>query len=470
MVIFAGIYSTTKMKLETMPNISIPYLFIATPYPGAAPEQISDEVSVPLEKKVRGIEGVKNVYSTAYSNMSSVQIEFNYGVDMDKKEQEVKKIVDDMKFNENVQDSAVMAMNMNSMPVVAMSVSSKDMNKAALTNYVEKHVQSEFDTIDGVADVSVSGAYSEKYVMTYDEAKLKAFKLDKDTVEKIIKATDLKMPLGLYAFNDSEQSIVVDGKVNTIAEFKKIKLPAVNVDGKPLTVGDIAAIQLKGNLESVSRTNGEDSITLSVVKSQSANTVDVVNAVKDKMEEIQKANKDLHFNLVLDQGDPIEKSVHTMLNKAIFGAIFAVIIILLFLRNVRSTLISLVSIPMSILISMIILKQIDITLNIMTLGAVTVAIGRVIDDSIVVVENIFRKMHLKEKKTTYEIIKEATVEMFIPILSSTLVTIAVFLPLGLVSGMVGELFLPFALTMGFALIASLVVAITIVPVMAHYVI
>ncbi|WP_448692725.1 efflux RND transporter permease subunit, partial [Salmonella enterica] len=169
-----------------------------------------------------------------------------------------------------------------------------------------------------------------------------------------------------------------------------------------------------------------------------------------------------------DQGAPIEKSVETMLSKAIFGAIFAIVIIMLFLRNIRTTLISVVSIPLSLLIAVLVIKQMDITLNIMTLGAMTVAIGRVVDDSIVVIENIYRRMSLSEEKLRgKDLIREATKEMFIPIMSSTIVTIAVFLPLGLVKGMIGEMFLPFALTIVFALLASLLVAVTIVPMLAH---
>ena len=157
-----------------------------------------------------------------------------------------------------------------------------------------------------------------------------------------------------------------------------------------------------------------------------------------------------------------------MLSKAIFGAIFAIVIIMLFLRNIRTTLISVVSIPLSLLIAVLVIKQMDITLNIMTLGAMTVAIGRVVDDSIVVIENIYRRMSLSEEKLRgKDLIREATKEMFIPIMSSTIVTIAVFLPLGLVKGMIGEMFLPFALTIVFALLASLLVAVTIVPMLAH---
>ncbi|OMD01984.1 efflux RND transporter permease subunit, partial [Paenibacillus odorifer] len=220
--------------------------------------------------------------------------------------------------------------------------------------------------------------------------------------------------------------------------------------------------------ESISRTNGKESIGIQIVKANDANTVDVVNGVKDKTEELKAQYKGIDLTVLLDQGKPIEDSVNTMLSKAVFGALFAVIIILVFLRNIRSTIISIISIPLSLLIAVLCLRQMDITLNMMTLGAMTVAIGRVVDDSIVVIENIYRRLSLSgEKLKGRELISAATREMFVPIMSSTIVTIAVFLPLALVSGMVGELFLPFALTMVFALLASLVVAITLVPAMAH---
>jgi HAE1 family hydrophobic/amphiphilic exporter-1 len=251
------------------------------------------------------------------------------------------------------------------------------------------------------------------------------------------------------------------GGADLLAELMGGGLPTV-----PLS--EIADIELVGKAESISRTNGQESIAVQIIKSPDANTVEVVNRVKAEIDAFKEHNAGLNIITMLDQGEPIEQSVATMLEKALFGAIFAVIIILLFLRNVRSTLIAVISIPMSLLIGILLLKVNDITLNMMTLGAMTVAIGRVVDDSIVVIENIYRRMSLTgEQLKGKALILAATREMFIPIMSSTIVTIAVFVPLGLVSGMVGELFLPFALTMVFSLLASLLVAITVVPMLAH---
>ena len=291
-------------------------------------------------------------------------------------------------------------------------------------------------------------------------------------MKDLIQASNLGISLGLYEFEEGEQAVSVDGKFMTENELKEMLIPVTPSETNPVPfvkLSDIAEIELVGKVESLARTNGEDAIAIQIVKEQQANTVDVVDDVKDLIAEEEKRIEGLVVDISLDQGDPIKESVFTMVEKAVFGGLIAVLIILLFLRDFKSTIISIISIPVSIFMALLLLHWLDITLNIMTLGAITVAIGRVIDDSIVVVENIYRRLHLKEEKLTGRaLIREATIEMFKPILSSTLVTVAVFAPLILVGGMVGELFMPFALTMTFALGASLLVAITIVPALSHF--
>ena len=276
----------------------------------------------------------------------------------------------------------------------------------------------------------------------------------------MIQASNLGVSLGLYEFEEGEQAVSVDGKFMTENELKEMLIPVTPSETNPVPfvkLSDIAEIELVGKVQSLARTNGEDAIAIQIVKEQQANTVDVVDDVKDLIAEEEKRIEGLVVDISLDQGEPIEESVSTMVEKAVFGGLIAVLIILLFLRDFKSTIISIISIPVSIFMALLLLHWLDITLNIMTLGAITVAIGRVIDDSIVVVENIYRRLHLKEEKLTGRaLIREATIEMFKPILSSTLVTVAVFAPLIFVGGMVGELFMPFALTMTFALGASLI--------------
>ncbi|MCP1146535.1 efflux RND transporter permease subunit [Lysinibacillus endophyticus] len=468
----SGIYSGTRMKMESIPDISIPYLIVMGVYPGATPEQVMNEVSIPMEKAVESLEDVKAVYSNSSSNVSQVQIEYEYGVDMDEKKRQLESALDNVKLPDVVEEPTIMAISMNMMPVVALSVSSSEEDIVELTSTVEDVLLPKIQKIDGVASATITGQHIEEVNFTYDEAKMTALGLTEDTVKQMVQASDMALSLGLYEFVDGEEAVAIDGKFKTVDDLKEMLIPVTPSAENPVPfvkLSDIAKIETVGKVQSVSRTNGEDAISIQIVKGQEANTVTVVNAVKDLMEEEEKAIDGLNVDITLDQGEPIEESVFSMVEKAVFGGLIAVLIILLFLRDFKSTIISIISIPVSIFMAMLLLNWMDITLNIMTLGAITVAIGRVIDDSIVVVENIYRRMHLKEEKLRgRSLIREATIEMFKPILASTIVTVAVFAPLMFVGGMVGELFMPFALTMTFALGASLLVAITIVPALSHF--
>ncbi|WP_394172886.1 efflux RND transporter permease subunit [Guptibacillus hwajinpoensis] len=489
-VTVAGLYSGFNMKMETIPNINTPLVSVTTIYPGATPEEVSDKVSEPIENKVESLSGVKVVSSSSFENASNVQIEYNFSKNMDEVEDEVRETLQTLQLPDEVQDPDVSRLSFNAFPVMSLSVSEEDRSLAALTQRVEDDVLPAIEGVEGVSSVSIAGQEIEKVSLTFKDDQLEEAGLDEETVKNIIKGSTVTLPLGLYEFQDNKKAVVVDGNVSTLDDLKNLEIPVIPSQGSnagnqvsqgqaspqaaanpaipTIMLEDLATIELVGEAESISRTNGKESIGIQVTKTADANTVDVVNGVKDEIASLEEANNDVSIVTIFDQGEPIEESVSTMLNKAIVGAIFAVLIILLFLRNIRSTIISVISIPLSLLIALLVLNQLDITLNIMTLGAMTVAIGRVVDDSIVVIENIYRRMAMEgEELKGKELISAATKEMFIPIMSSTIVTIAVFLPLGLVQGPVGELFLPFALTIVFALLASLLVAVTIVPAMAH---
>lgn len=519
LILAAGVYSGVNMKLETLPDITIPVVTVTTVYPGAAPQEVADKISEPLEQRLQNLNGVKVVSSSSFQNASAIQMEYNYEKNMDEAKREVEEALADIKLPEGAGKPEISRISFNAFPIISLSVANDKKSLDQLTNDVKKEILPSLEGLDGVSTVKITGQEVKEVQLIFKEEMLNRYGLNKDTVQNIIKGSDIALPLGLYTFNGTEKSVVVDGNIKSLDDLKKLKIPVTPNLGQSAatdsrqqmpqnqlsagTVGqslpknntnfssggtnsaaaqignlmpqlpvvelqDIADIKLVGKAESISRTNGKESIGIQVIKAADANTVEVANEVKDDLNKFKKKMSGSEFVVAFDQGKPIEDSVSTMLNKALFGALFAVLIILLFLRSFKSTIISIISIPLSLLIAILILKQMDITLNVMTLGAMTVAIGRVIDDSIVVIENIYRRMSLKtEKLTGMDLIRSATKEMFIPIMSSTIVTIAVFLPLGLVKGQIGELFLPFALTIVFALLASLLVAITIVPMMAH---
>lgn len=471
-IVVTGMYSGSRMKTEMIPDISIPYLMVNGVYPGATPEQVMEEVSIPIEKTVENLEDVNAVYSNSYANMASIQIEYDYGIDMDEAKRALDSALDNVTLPEDAQEPTVTSISMDMMPVVALSISSETEDIVDLTSTVEDIILPKLEKLDGVASATITGQHVEEIELHYDEEKMADFGITEDDVKQMIQASDMAISLGLYEFEEGEQAVSLDGKFMSEKELKDMLIPVTPSETQPLPfvkLRDIATVDVVGNVQSISRTNGENAIAIQVVKGQDANTVDVVNAVKDLMEEEESNIEGLIVDVSLDQGEPIEDSVATMVEKAVFGGLIAILIILLFLRDFKSTIISIVSIPVSIFIALMLLNWMDITLNIMTLGAITVAIGRVIDDSIVVVENIYRRLHLKEEKLTGRaLVREATIEMFKPIASSTLVTVAVFAPLIFVGGMVGELFMPFALTMTFALGGSLLVAITIVPALSHF--
>jgi len=536
-VVVAGLYSGLTMKQESLPNLSFPFLSVTTVYPGASPDGVVEQVTEPLEQRIRNLGSIKNVTSTSMENVSNIMIEYEFGQDMDKAAAEIREAVADVRLPEGTQTPDISKFSINSFPVISLSVSDeKEQGLEELTRIVADDIAPALQGIEGVASVQVAGQYVQNVRIAFDDAKMAELGLNADTVKGIVQGSALKMPLGLFQIDESEKAVVVDGGITTLDDLRNVEIPLIPgaagagagagmpgmggapgsdagvgmggaaggtgmpgagadaaqgaPDGAPaaapqvgtaagnaaaaaaglptVKLGDIASVELAGKAESISRTNGRESIGIQIVKANDANTVDVVNAVKGEIAGFESRYDGLKLDVMLDQGEPIEQSVDTMLEKALFGALFAVIVILLFLRNIRTTLISIVSIPLSLVIAVLLLRQFDITLNIMTLGAMTVAIGRVVDDSIVVIENIYRRLSLKDEKLQgRELFIEATREMFLPIMSSTIVTIAVFLPLGLVTGMVGQIFLPFALTIVFALLASLLVAVTVVPMLAH---
>src|SRR5699024_11202230 len=502
-IAFGGFYSASKMKMEMLPDLDSPVLTITTPYPGATPETVLNDVTDKIESRIQGMEGVTQIDSQSLQNASAVTVTYDFGTDMDEAEDEVESMIDELDFGDGVEPSEIDSISMYTFPVISYSFTEEADDLNELTTRLEDDLIPEIESVDGVSNATFSGQMLERVELSFDEKALNKNDLSEEDVLKYISGAAENYPLGLYTFEDELRSILIDGRFSTVDDLKELKIPAGEPEapeiddetkaklaamsdkerekfekemekealekGLPtVQLKDIADVETVSERESISKTNGKDSLAIQVVKSNESNTVSVVNDIKDTVNDYLKNNEDIDAVLMMDQAKPIEDSIKTMFEKALLGAVFAIIVILLFLRDVRSTLIAVVSIPMSILIAFLVLKQLDVSINIMTLGAMTVAIGRVIDDSIVVIENIYRRLTKEDEQLQgRELITSATKQMFIPIMSSTIVTIVVFIPLAFVSGEVGQIFKPFALTVVFALLASLLIAITIVPMLAH---
>ncbi|EKS27168.1 efflux RND transporter permease subunit [Staphylococcus epidermidis] len=498
LIILGGVYSSAKLKLELLPDVENPVISVQTTMSGATPQSTQDEISSKIDNQVRSLAYVNSVQTESIPNASIVTVEYDNGTDMDKAEEQLKKEIDKIKFKDGVGEPELTRNSMDAFPIVAYSFTSNNQKLKDVTKKLNQQIVPKLQTIDGVQNAQLNGQTNREVSLKFKQKNLDEKGLTANDVENYIKTATRETPLGLFQFNKSNKSIVVDGQFKSVDAFKNLKIP-LSISGQAVQndsdsdsdslmpsdntrstnssthmaqegqmpsvpLKDLADISVGDERTSISKTNGKDAVNLQIMKSQDANTVQVAREVQKKVDEFVRNESGMKSIKTMDTAKPIEDSLYTMVEKAALGTIVAIIVILLFLRNIRTTAISIVSIPMSILIALIALKLSNVSLNILTLGALTVAIGRVIDDSIVVVENIFRRLSDPNEKLKGEnLIISATREVFKPIMSSTLVTIVVFLPLVFVSGSVGEMFRPFALAITFSLLASLLVSITLVP-------
>lgn len=498
LIILGGVYSSAKLKLELLPDVENPVISVQTTMSGATPQSTQDEISSKIDNQVRSLAYVNSVQTESIPNASIVTVEYDNGTDMDKAEEQLKKEIGKIKFKDGVGEPELTRNSMDAFPIVAYSFTSNNQKLKDVTKKLNQQLVPKLQTIDGVQNAQLNGQTNREVSLKFKQKNLDEKGLTANDVENYIKTATRETPLGLFQFNKSNKSIVVDGQFKSVDAFKNLKIP-LSISGQAVQndsdsdsdslmpsdntrstnssthmaqegqmpsvpLKDLADISVGDERTSISKTNGKDAVNLQIMKSQDANTVQVAREVQKKVDEFVRNESGMKSIKTMDTAKPIEDSLYTMVEKAALGTIVAIIVILLFLRNIRTTAISIVSIPMSILIALIALKLSNVSLNILTLGALTVAIGRVIDDSIVVVENIFRRLSDPNEKLKGEnLIISATREVFKPIMSSTLVTIVVFLPLVFVSGSVGEMFRPFALAITFSLLASLLVSITLVP-------
>lgn len=479
LVILGGVYASVKMKLELIPDVEQPMITVQTTEPGATPETIKTDISDKIDEQVRSMSKVSNVSAQSTANASMVTVEYENGTDMDKAENDLKKEIDKIKFKDEVKEPELVRNNMDTFPVVAYSFTNKDNDLNDVTKKVKENLIPKLQTVSGVQNAQTNGQTQREVAIKFKNKALQEKGLDAQSVQDYIKDSSDETPLGLFQFDKKEKSIVVDGQFRSVDDLKQLKIPldvgqssddqSSNASKKKsetstVPLSEIADVKEGDMRDSISRTNGKDAVNVQVTKAQDANTVQVASDVRAKIEQFTKDNPGLKATKVMDTAKPIQDSIYTMVEKAAIGTIVAIIVILLFLRNIRTTAISIVSIPMSLLIALVAMKLCNISLNILTLGALTVAIGRVIDDSIVVVENIYRRLTKPDEEAQGEhLIIDATRQVFKPIMSSTFVTIVVFLPLAFVTGSVGEMFRPFAIAIAFSLLASLLVSITIVP-------
>lgn len=460
-----GVITMSSLKQELIPSVEFPRLTVITSMPGASPEVVDKQVSRPLETALNGVEGLESTSSTSRNGVSQISMVFTYGSNLDRARNQIDRAISNAKrtLPEDVQPQAI-AGSISDFPIVFLAVSS-DKPLSELNTDLQRLTVPRLQKLDGVRGADVTGGASRHIAILPNPAKMAASGATIQSIRNALTNNGDLVPAGTIEDKGQSLSLQIGSPVDSTAAVKALPLGGAKGGA---TIGSVADVSIKDDARtSITRTNGKETLAVSVTKKPEGDTVAISHAVKDSLAQLEaELGSNAKFTPVFDQAPFIEKSIKDLTTEGLLGLGFAVAVILVFLISVRSTLVTAVSIPLSLLITFIGLAGTGYSLNILTLGALTIAIGRVVDDSIVVIENIKRHLSYGEPKLTA--ILTSIREVAGAITASTLTTVAVFLPIAFVGELTGELFRPFALTVTIALLSSLLVALTIVPVLAYW--
>ncbi|WP_353116228.1 efflux RND transporter permease subunit, partial [Microbacterium sp.] len=459
--VFGGL-ALTNLKQELIPSLELPALVVMSSYPGASPEVVENDVSTPVEQAIQGVPGLESTTATSNTNASIVQATFAYGTNLATAEQKMQQAINRIssQLPKDVTPQ-VLSVSIDDFPVIQIAVTGFD-NATTAQNELQSVALPKLEDVKGVNAAQLVGGVGQRVTITPDPAKLAARQAGTQAISNALQQNGVLFPGGDITEGDQTYTVQTGSKISSAEEIAK--LPLVGTDA---TIGDVATVKQENDpVTSISRVDGKDALSIAVTKLPSANTVEVSKGVLSAIDDLKKSFPDAKFTVIFDQAPFIEQSIETLATEGLLGLAFAVIVILVFLLSIRSTLVTAISIPTSVLITFIGLQAFGYSLNMLTLGALTIAIGRVVDDSIVVIENI--KRHYVEGADKGDAIRLAVREVAAAITASTITTVAVFLPIVFVGDMVGELFRPFAMTVTIAMVASLLVALTIVPVLAYW--
>ncbi|MDT9701006.1 efflux RND transporter permease subunit [Streptomyces sp. P17] len=460
-----GAIAIPQLKQQLLPSIELPMVSVLAPYQGASPDVVEKQVVEPIEDSLEGVDGITGVTSTASEGNALIMASFDYGTGTQQLVADVQQAVNRARAQlPDEVDPQVVAGSTDDMPTVVLAVTA-DKDQQALADELDRTVVPDLKDIDGVGQVTVDGVRDLEVTVTPDDAKLAAAGLTAQSLTQALQAGGATVPAGSFDEDGANRTVQVGGGFTALEQIEDLRIKG---DGKPVRLADVAQVeQEQAPADSLTRTNGEPSLAVMVTMDRDGSAVAISDAVNDKLPQMRKdLGGGAEVTVVSDQGPAVAKAIDGLTTEGALGLLFAVLVILVFLASIRSTLVTAVSIPLSVVLALIVLWTRDLSLNMLTLGALTIAIGRVVDDSIVVLENI--KRHLGYGEEREEAILKAVREVAGAVTSSTLTTVAVFLPIGLTGGMVGELFGSFSLTVTAALLASLLVSLTVVPVLSYW--
>ncbi len=461
-----GVFSYRELPIDQFPEVDLPVITVMTAYPGAAPETVEREVSKRIEETLNTISGVKHISSTTTEGMSAIVVEFNLGTNTNNAQQDAQAKINAIRsdFPTDMEEPVIQKIDLNAMAVVSVAVESQTADIKTLSTIAEKIIKRRIETVPGVGQVNLVGLARREIQVFLDRDKLRSYGLTYAQVSQALRSDNRDLPAGKLEQGRQEPLVRVSGKFKSVADFDHLIVSFRN--GSPIYLPMVAhVVDGVEDRTSAALIDGKPGLALDVVKQSGANTVALADGINDAIEQI---NKELpaHIRLrkVVDRSTFIRESVDDVRTTLVIGGLLTVFIVFLFLNSWRSTVITGLALPVSVISTFIIMRALGFTLNVLTLMGLSLAIGLLIDDAIVVRENIVRHMHAGADHFTAA--REATAEIGMAVLATTLTIIAVFVPVAFMGGIIGRFFYQFGITVGFAVLVSLYVSFTLDPMLS----
>lgn len=458
MALVMGVISYLRLPMEFLPAADNPQVMVTAIGPGNDAKSMEQFVTNPLEEAVTLVKGKTSMFSTSGDGYVQINLNFDSKTNMKEAKTEVERLVGQVQLPDNVLKPFVIQLNTSMIPISWVTLTFDDGMSEQEKEAKLKLVTTELQKTEGAGEVSVTGRSMPTVHITPLIKKLEERNIPVQALMGVLQGRGVSASLGERNVDGAAGNINVYDQVSDLETLRKLPVAA------GVKLEEVATVELSKNQESISRMNGKDAILFTVSKSANANAVKVGDGIEKTINRLNEDVDGIDASIMLSTSESVVSSVNSMLREVLLGALFATIVILLFMRNIKATIVTIVSIPLSLGITLYLLQLSGVSLNIITLGGVAVAVGRLVDDSIVVIENIYRR--LQKEAFSVQLIIDATKEVAAAITSSTLVTVAVFLPMGLLRGSLQAFLLPFALTVAYSLLASLLVALTVVPILS----
>ena len=466
LVLILGAVSLFNIPMKLIPDINPPVGVVVTSYPGAGPKEVLEKVTKPLEANLSTLPGLKSITSTSQEGSNLILLEFSWSTSIDDVQNDVLQRIDQTALPDDVNKPRFLKFDPSQFPIIQLTLTSKKGNEELLKQLADQ-LRAELTKVEGVASVNVSGTLTKNVRVLLDQEKLKTYKLSQQDIVNFISANDISLPGETVVIDDKQLTTRIISTIDSVDTLKQLVVTVNPLNGEKVRLQDIADIAIVPEKEdTITRTNEKPSVLLSVLQKADANTAEVSKAFEKRLNELLDTKKfsAVHADVLFDQGDFIQRTIQNIFQSLVLGGVFAMLVLFLFLRSAKSPLIIGIAIPYSVIVTFVLMYFADFTLNMMTLGGLALGIGMLVDSSIVVIENIYR--HLSMGKDPKQAARDGVKEVGAAITASTLTTVAVFVPVVFITGLIGDLFTEFALTISFSLLASLFVALTVVPMLA----